>query len=41
MKMTTKEEKLWFGMTEEEWKREREKVRRTQEAHYKEGTKNE
>jgi len=28
-------------MTEEEWKREREKIRRIQEAYFKEGAKNE
>lgn len=36
-----KEQKSWSGMNEEEWKIERERVRRIQEAHFKEGTKNE
>ena len=31
-----KEEKPWSGMTEEEWKIERERIRRLQEAHFKE-----
>ena len=29
-----KEEKLWFDMPEEEWKKERERIRRLQEAHF-------
>ena len=36
-----KEEKPWSGMDEKEWKRERERIRRIQETHFKEGTKNE
>ena len=36
-----KEQKSWSGMNEEEWKREREKVRRIQETHFKEGMENE
>jgi len=30
-----KEEKLWFDMSEEEWKRERERIRKLQEEHFK------
>ena len=30
-----KEEKLWFDMSEEEWKKERERIRKTVEAHFK------
>ena len=32
-----KEQKPWSGMTEEEWKIERERTRRIQETHFKEG----
>ena len=32
-----KEEMPWFVMSEENWKRERERIRRIQEAHFKEG----
>ena len=32
----SKEEKPWSGMTEEEWKIERERIKRLQEAHFKE-----
>lgn len=34
--MSQKEEKPWSGMSEEEWKEEREKVKKIQETHYKE-----
>lgn len=29
-----KEEKLWSGMTEEEWKKERERIRNIQDRHF-------
>ena len=32
-----KEEKPWSRMNEENWKRERERIRRIQEVHFKEG----
>ena len=32
-----KDEKLWFGMSEEEWEEERKRIRKIQAKHFHEG----
>ena len=32
-----KDEKLWFGMSEEEWEEERKRIRKIQDRHFQNG----